>query len=480
MTFVVNGMSDNNNRNRIGQDFTLTQLLAFAAPAILQSLFSQLFKSLDDGLFVSRYVGEHALAAISLLGPANAVIMGFSNLFAIGASTLSAQKMGEGKQEEAKQIFTRVVLISFAVGLLIALVMNVFCDPILRFLGANDSLIDNSRIYVRIVISTTPLNLMGFAFGSYYSTTGHPEMGLICSVTNGVMNILLDIVLIAVLRLGVLGSSISTAAGEIAVFMIGLFFFVRKKNEIHFTDPKGHFVETAVASAKSGFSQFINSVSIGTTSLVTNRTLLRLAGADGVAANAIIGELRIILTAGFFGFATCVGPVIAYNFGNRNPRRLKRILTHNLKIWFFGTIGITVLGLLLRVPMLRMFFHEGYSQNVYDMAYEGLTIEFFSSMFTAGCVLIMRMFVALGNPKVASILTTLRNFVFRLAMLIILPLAFGTNGVWFAFPAAEMISFILGAALVYLNRDNYGYGKSGMAYMMQPRPGDYIPYDAER
>jgi len=193
MTFVVNGMSDNNNRNRIGQDFTLTQLLAFAAPAILQSLFSQLFKSLDDGLFVSRYVGEHALAAISLLGPANAVIMGFSNLFAIGASTLSAQKMGEGKQEEAKQIFTRVVLISFAVGLLIALVMNVFCDPILRFLGADDSLIDNSRIYVRIVISTTPLNLMAFAFGSYYSTTGHPEMGLICSVTNGVMNILLDI-----------------------------------------------------------------------------------------------------------------------------------------------------------------------------------------------------------------------------------------------------------------------------------------------
>ena len=78
------------------------------------------------------------------------------------------------------------------------------------------------------------------------------------------MNILLDIVLIAVLRLGVLGSSLSTAAGEIAVFLIGLFFFVRKKNEIHFTDPKGQFVETAVASAKSGFSQFINSVSIGT------------------------------------------------------------------------------------------------------------------------------------------------------------------------------------------------------------------------
>ena len=472
-------MADNKTQNRIGQDFTLTQLLAFAAPAILQSLFSQLFKSLDDGLFVSRYVGEHALASISLLGPANAIIMGFSNLFSIGATTLSAQKMGEGKQEEAKRIFTRVAIIAAVVGTAIVLIMNIFCDPILRFLGAEDSLIENSRIYVRIVLSVTPFNLMGFTFGSYYSTTGHPEMGLICSVTNGVMNILLDIILIAVMRLGVLGSSLSTAAGELAIFFIGLFFYMRKKNEIHFTDPKGNYFETAIASAKSGFSQFINSVSIGTTSLITNRTLLSLVGADGVAANAIIGELRIILTAGFFGYASCVGPVIAYNYGNRNPKRLKRILTHNLQLWFYGTIAITILGEMLRVPMLRMFFHDGYSQNVYDMAYTGLTIEFFSSMFTAGCVLIMRMFVALGNPKVASILTTLRNLAFRLAMLIILPLLFGVNGVWLAFPAAEFLSFVLGAVLIYLNRDNYGYGKSGMAYMMMPKPGDYIPYSEE-
>ncbi len=64
-------------------------------------------------------------------------------------------------------------------------------------------------------------------------------------------------------------------------------------------------------------------------------------------------------------------------------------------------------------------------------------------------------------------------------MLILLPALFGTLGVWLAFPAAEFISFVLGAVLVVINADNYGYGKSGMAYMMMPRPGDYIEYDAE-
>ena len=454
----------------------MPQLIAFALPAILQSLFTQLFKSLDDGLFVSRYVGEHALASISLLGPANAVVMGFSNLFSLGASTLSAQRMGEGKQEEAKRIFSRIILLSGAVGFLIALVMNVFCEPILTFLGADETLMENSKIYVRIVMSVTPLHLMGFTFGSYYSTTGHPEMGLICSVVNGAMNIILDIFLIAIAKMGVLGSSLSTAAGEVAIFLIGFVFYSRKKNEIHFVEPKGEFIPTAVASAKSGFSQFINSISIGATSLLTNRTLLSLAGADGVAANAVIGELRIILTAGFFGYATCIGPVLAYNYGNRNPKRLKRILTHNLKFWFFGTILVTIIGELLRVPLLGLFFHEGYSQNVYDMAYLGLTIEFLSSIFSAGCVLIMRMFVALGNPKVASILTTLRNFVIRMSMLLLLPPLFGVIGVWLSFPVSELLSFLLGVVLVVINADNYGYGKSGMAYMMMPRPGDKIEY----
>ena len=94
--------------NRIGRDFTLPQLIWFAVPAILTHLCTQLFRSLDDGLFVSRFVGPSALASISIVSPVNSILMAIGQLLAVGASTLSAQRMGKHEQLEAKRIFSRI------------------------------------------------------------------------------------------------------------------------------------------------------------------------------------------------------------------------------------------------------------------------------------------------------------------------------------------------------------------------------------
>jgi len=454
--------------SRIGQDFTLPQLIRFALPAILTSLCGQLFRSLDDGLFLSRYAGETALAAINLLMPVNCIIMGFSQLFSIGACTLSAQKMGEGKVEEAQRIFTRICITAAGTGLFVALVMNLFCRPICVFLGADETLIADSMTYVRIVMSNTAVNLVANTFASYYATTGRPDMGLLCSLLNGATNVLLDIVFVQIKRWGVVGSSLSTMIGELVIFTVGVVFYSRKKNEIHFKAPQGEYLSTTIASARSGFSQFINSISLSLTSFVTNRTLLAILGPLGISANSIIGNLRSLLTAAFIGYVGCVGPIIAYNYGSKNVPRLKKILTHNLKFWFFGTLGVTVLGQLLRKVLIGIFVIKEKSPELYALTYEGLTIEFFACMFTAGCIFVMRMFVALGAPHTAAVLTTLRNFVIRLAMLLLLPRLFDEVGVWLAFPVAEFLSFIVAAVLVVMNADNYGYGKSGIAWRIMP------------
>ena len=453
--------------NRIGQDFSLWQLIRFALPAILTHLCTQLFRSMDDGLFVSRYVGERALSSISVLSPVNSIIMAFAQLFAVGASTLSAQRMGRHDQQEAKRIFTRIAIIAVAVGAAFALVLNVFCDPICHFLGADEELIENSRIFVRIVFTDTPINLLIAVFGAYYSTAGKPQMGLFCSLLSGAVNIIFDILFIAVWRWGVVGSSLSTVLGELAVCVVGLIFFVNKKHEIHFIRPRGGYGETLQAAWKSGFSQFINSISFSIVNLITNKTLLSILGADGVAANTIISDLRIVLNAAFVGYVTCVGPVIAYNYGSRDVKRLKKILTHNLKFWFFGTILTTILGQLLRGPLISIFFGNSTSSSLFDMTYLGLSIEFFSVPFTCGCIFVMRMFVALGNPNTASVLTISRNFIFRLSMLLLLPWLLGELGVWLAIPVSELLSFIVAAVLVIRNADNYGYGKKGLALRMQ-------------
>ena len=146
---------------------------------------------------------------------------------------------------------------------------------------------------------------------------------------------------------------------------------------------------------------------------------------------------------------------------------LKKILQHNLKIWFFGCTALIIVGQALKRPLVWLFMNpENFTQSFYDMTYFGLTIELFAPIFTAACILANRMFVALRAQKVSTALSLMRNVVFRLSTTILLPRLFGAQSIWFCFPIAEALSFLCYSYAVIVNADNYGYGKSGIAYLM--------------
>ena len=110
---------------------------------------------------------------------------------------------------------------------------------------------------------------------------------------------------------------------------------------------------------------------------------------------------------------------------------------------------------------------ENSTIEFYEMAFFGLTIEIFSVPFSSGCVLSTRMFIALGNSKASTFISIVRNLVVRMICLFLLPKLFGVTGIWLAIPLGEAISFMICIAIIYINRDNYGYGKSGLALRMQ-------------
>jgi Na+-driven multidrug efflux pump len=334
-----------------------------------------------------------------------------------------------------------------AVGAVFALALNIFAYPVCEFLGADETTMDNAVRYVRIVYGCTPVHLLSIVLISFYPACGKPQMGLFSSILNGALNIILDVVLIPVMHLGVTGSSLSTVIGDAGVVIAGLIFYSMKKQEIHFVKPVGEFIHTILLSCRYAMSQFVNSMSLSVFNLVTNRVILATAGADGIAANAIVGDLRRILNSAISGYAGCVAPVIAYNCGSRNYRRLKRIFNYNLTYWFFMSGIVTALGLLLRRPLIGIFFKEDYSQTVYDLTLEGLTVEFSGIALTTGCILLNRMFVAMNEVKVATFTSFMRNIVFRVLFTLTLPFLLGMMGIWLSFTASEVFSFTLAAVM---------------------------------
>ncbi|MBR2745735.1 MAG: hypothetical protein IKD99_03330 [Erysipelotrichaceae bacterium] len=461
---------DKDRTSRIGQDFTLGTLLKFALPGLLTSLSSRLFETLDDALFVSRFVGQNALAGIKILMPIDGLVFALTHIFGLGASTYAATEMGRGNRQEANRIFTRMILLGLLFGSVIAAIMITFDDQILHFLGAERDIIQYTEVYVAITFVALPFKLASMCFGAFYSAAGKPSMGLFNSILSGVINVITDYVTIVVMGLGVAGAGIATSLGFIANFIVGIIFYMRGKNDIRFTKPEGPYVKTLFESFHYSVSQVTNSLTMSLTTFVVNRTILYYLGSDGIAARAIVNDLRMILNSAFIGYASTVGPIIAYNYGAGRAKMLKKVLTINLQVWFFGCTGMMIIGQLLKRPLISLFMNpETFTQAFYDLTYFGLTVELFAPIFTAGCIMINRMFVAVRAQKVATILSVLRNFVFRMSTTLLLPRLFGANAIWFCFPVAEALSFSCAAGAVVMNADNYGYGRSGAAYLI-PEP----------
>ena len=456
---------------RIGRDFTLASLLVFALPGLLTNLSTRLFETLDDALFVSRFVGQNALAGIKILMPIDGAIFAISTIFGLGASTYAATEMGRGNKEKASQIFTKMITLALAIGIVIAALMIIFDDAIMMFLGADMQIMQYTEVYVAITFVALPFKLASMCFSSFYSTAGKPSMGLFNSILSGVVNVITDYITIVMMSMGVAGAGIATSLGHFLTFMVGVIFYLtNRKGDIRFVRPEGSYLETFMESFRFSFSQFTNSFTMSMTSFIVNRTILFYLGNDGLAARAIVNDLRQILNAAFIGYAATVGPIIAYNYGAGKPKMLKKILGYNLKVWFFGCSGMMLLGQLLKRPLITLFMNpENYTQSFYDLTYYGLTVEFFAPIFTAGCIMIIRMFVALSAQKTATIISILRNIVFRLGVILTVPRIFGPNGIWYCFPLSEALGFLCGAAAVIKNADNYGYGKSGIAYLIRDR-----------
>ncbi len=454
--------------SRIGKDFSLWTLLIFALPGLMTNLSTRLFETLDDALFVSRFVGQFALAGIKILMPVDGFIFALSHIFGLGASTYAATQMGKGNRHKANVIFTKMTLMALLIGSFIAAIMIIFDDQILHFLGAERDIIQYTEVYVAITFAALPFKLASMSFGSFYSAAGKPSMGLFNSIVSGIINVVTDYITIVVLGMGVAGAGIATSLGHIVTFLIGLIFYLgNRKGDIHFVRPEGSYAETLFESFHYSISQVTNSLTMSLTMLIVNRTILHYLGSDGIAARAIVTDLRQILNAAFIGYAGTVGPIIAYNYGAGRPKMLKKILTYNLKVWFFGCTSMMILAQLIKAPLISLFMNpQNYTQSFYDLTYYGLTIELFAPIFTAGCILINRMFVSLRAQRTATILSILRNIVFRLSTTFILPAAFGPNGIWFCFPVAEALGFSCAALAVIRNADNYGYGPSGIAYLI--------------
>ena len=441
------------NQNAYNKPVTLRNILKFAIPTIAMSVFMS-FYTMVDGLFVSNLIGTSALSAINLTAPVIQVVTAISTMLATGGSAVIMKKMGEQKPKEATEDFTFLILVNVVVGLIMTMLGYSLMETIFGSMGLSPEVAGYCTSYLsRYLLFTIPILLMN-NFTLYMIASEKATLSLICSVSGGVLNIVLDYVFIGLLNMGISGAAIATGLGYSVTAVVGLFVFSRKKSLLHFTKPAFRFRVLANA-ATNGCSEMATALVTGIITMMFNWTMLHYVGEDGVAAVTIIMYVLMFASSLYTGYSYGVAPMLSYYYGEKNNEKLKKLVSTSLKVIAVLSLATAAASFAATKPLVSIFARP--DNPVYELAVTGNRICTLALFFIGFNIFASGMFTALSNGIVSAILAFSRSFVFMLITMLILPAVLGVNGIWLATPAAEFMALALSAWMFMKYRKRYQY-----------------------
>lgn len=441
------------SENAYGQPITLKNVLKFAIPTIVMTVFMS-FYTMVDGLFVSNLVGTAALSAVNLTAPVIALVTAISTMLATGGSAVIMKKMGEQKTKEANEDFTFLIIVNVIVGFIMSCLGYLMMDMIFESMELSEEVFSYCRLYLsRYLIFTIPILLMN-NFTLYMIAAGRSSLSMVCSITGGILNMVLDYVLIAVLDMGIAGAAIATGLGYSVTAVVGVLLFSNRNSLLHFVKPVFR-LKTLFYAATNGSSEMATSLVTGVVTMMFNWTMLKYVGENGIAAITIIMYVLMFATSLYTGYSYGVAPMISFFYGEQNYEKLKKLIGMSLKI--ISVIAVATLGLSLIVtePLVSVFARR--DNPVFDLAVTGNRICSFSLIFIGFNVFTSGMFTALSNGLISAVLAFSRSFVFMVIAMLILPAVLGVTGVWLATPVAELAAIVLSFLLFMKYRKKYQY-----------------------
>ena len=448
------------NQNAYQKPVTLKNILKFAVPTIVMTLFMS-FYTMVDGLFVSNLIGTAALSAINLTAPVIQFVTAVSTMLATGGSAVIMKKMGEQKGEEAKEDFTSLILVNVAVGLTMWALGYLAMGRIFGGMNLSAEVAEYCTVYLKhYLMFTVPILLMN-NFTLYMIACGKATLSLVCSVAGGLLNMALDFCFIAVFHMGIRGAAIATGLGYSVTAVVGLMVFSRGKNLLHFKKPVFRF-QVLKNAASNGCSEMATAMVTGIVTLMFNWTMLKYVGEDGVAAITIIMYVLMFASSLYTGYSYGVAPMISFYYGEKNREKLRKLTVLSLEI--IGVLSLTTVAFSLAVtrPLVSVFARS--DNPVYDLAVTGNRICTAALLFIGFNIFASGMFTALSNGVVSAVLAFSRSFVFMMAAMLVLPALLGVNGIWLATPAAELMALGLSAFMFWRYRERKTNEKTRKSY----------------
>ena len=440
---------------KLSSHYDFKNLIKFTLPSIIMMVFTSIY-GVVDGLFVSNFVGKNQFTAINLIFPFIMALSSIGFMFGSGGSALVGKNLGEGEFTKANSRFSLVIITAIITGVIFSVLGIIFIKPISIFLGAEGEILDYCVLYGTIILAVLPAFMLQTSFQNFLITAEKPKFGLLITVLAGVTNMVLDALLIAVFKCGLVGAAVATATSQLVGGLIPLFYFLSNKNNslIKITKPKFE-IKAILKTCSNGISEFLSNVSGSLLSMIYNFQLLKYIGNNGVAAYGVIMYVQFVFIAVFLGYSIGTAPLFSYNYGADNKFELKNLFKKSVIFYLVTGVIMVIIANLLATTICKIFV--GYDDELYGITLRAFRIASFSYLICGTTIFSSAFFTALNNGLISAVISFVRTLIFQTLSILILPTFLQVDGIWLSIIIAEIAAIILATTFLITNRKKYGY-----------------------
>ena len=414
-----------------------------AVPSVISSLVTVVY-NMADTFFVGQTGDPLQVAAVSLTNPIFILMMAFANMFGMGGSAVLSMAMGEKNEARVRQASSFVTYASLLVGVMFAVILIVFMDPILAVFGANAETYDFARGYTLHIAWGAPFIIWSAAASFIVRAEGASREAMVGSMIGTIANIILDPIFITTLGQGTAGAAIATSIGNIMASAYYLWYFLKKSRVLSirlsdFTWRERIFSRICSAGLPTAIFSALMSVS----TIVLNQMLV-VYGNASVAAIGIVFKANMFITFLQMGLANGVQPLLGYNYGAGNMARFRQVERFSKKGCLVVCGLATRLYFVLREPIIRIFIDD---DQVVAYGVQMLIAYMVSGPVIGILFVNMNCMQSVGHALGATVLSILRQGVLLIPLLYLLEAFLGLNGIIFGQSVTDYIAVILSVGM---------------------------------
>ncbi len=447
-------------KNPLGEERINKLLRSFAIPSIVSMLVGSLYNIVDQ-FFIGQTVGELGNAATNIAFPLSTSCTAIALLFGIGGASAFNIALGSGDKKKATRYMGNAVVMLFCLGLILCVITQLFLEPMLRFFGSPENVLDYAKTYTRITSFGFPFLILSIGGGHLIRADGRPKVTMLCNMTGAVINTILDALFVFGFRWGMTGAALATVVGQFVAACMAAWFLAHCRTislrRVHLLVR----LENVKRIISLGMAPFSNQLAMMLVQIIMNKSLkyygsMSVYGeAVPIACSGIISKVNMVFMAFVIGISQGLQPIASFNYGAKQYKRVKEAY---LKAITCGAVMAITAFLLFQIfpRQIISIFGEG-SAAYYTFAEKYFHIFLFFTFVNFLQPITSNFFTAIGKPQIGSFLALTRQIIFLLPLIVVFPLIMGIDGIMYAGPIADFMAAVVVTVMVFreLRKDIY-------------------------